>query len=70
MIEQMENKLSDFIKSILEKDNLTYCDYQVLVDEIGRQKTKIKTEIWEAEQEQRNEAMISALKGIWNTPYK
>ena len=68
MIEKMENKVNDFINSILDKDAITYCDYQVLIEEIGRQKANIKAEIWEAEQEQRTEAMFSALKGIWNKP--
>ena len=67
MLEKMESKIEVLIDSILAKDNLNYCDYQILVNEIGRQEAKKKAEKWAADQDKRNAALMETMKGLWDS---
>ena len=64
MIEKMEAKIENHVKSILKKDSIDFCDYQILISEINRQAAKEKEAKWDAEKEQRNDAMMKALAGM------
>lgn len=67
MIEKMESKIENHVKSILKKDSIDFYDYQILVGEINRQSEKQKAAKWDAEKEQRNEAMMNMLKTAMNS---
>ena len=64
MIEKIEAKIEAHVKSILKKDAIDYCDYQVLVGEISRLKSKEQAAKWEASQEERNAAMTQMMQTI------
>ena len=66
MIEKIEAKIESHVKSILKKDSIDFFDYQILVGEIKRQSEKQKADKWNAEKEQRNEAMMNMLKTAMN----
>lgn len=64
MIEKMEAKIDNHIKSILKKDSIDFYDYQILVGEINRQNAKAKEAKWNAEQEERNAALMTAMQNM------
>lgn len=66
MIEKIEAKITAQVNSILKKDFIDFYDYQILIGEINRLKEKEKTEKWEEEKEQRNEAMKAALSNMFS----
>ena len=68
MIERIESKIESYINSVLEKEKLTFCDYQVLVNELARLDAKAKAEKWAADQEKRNAALMSTMKGLLDSP--
>ena len=68
MIEKIESKIEYYINTVLEKKNLTFCDYQVLVNELARLDAKAKAEKWAADQEKRNAALMSTMKGLLDSP--
>ena len=67
MIEKIESKIESYINTVLEKEKLTLCDYQVLVNELARRDAKAKAEKWEADQEKRNATMRETLKGLFDS---
>lgn len=64
MIEKIESKIESYINTVLEKEKLTFCDYQVLVNELARLDAKAKAKKWEEDQEKRNAALMETMKGI------
>lgn len=64
IIEKMETKIEEQIKSILKKDFIDNNDYQILVGEINRLKTKEKEEKYEEEKKKRDEAMKLVMNNI------
>ena len=68
IIEEMETKIEAQIKSILKKDFIDNNDYQILVGEINRLKTKEKEEKYEGEKKKRDEAMKLVMNNIFS-PY-
>lgn len=68
IIKEMEEKIEAQIKSILKKDFIDNNDYQILVGEINRLKTKEKEEKYEEEKKKRDEAMKLAMNNIFS-PY-
>jgi hypothetical protein len=68
MIEKIESKIESYINTVLEKEKLTFCDYQVLVNELARLDAKAKAEKWAADQEKRNAALMSTMKGLLDSP--
>lgn len=64
MIEQIEKKIESHVASILEKSSIDFYEYQTLVSEINRQKAKIKEAQWDAEKEERNAALMSAMQNV------
>ena len=66
MLEQMEARIEAHIKSILNKESIDFYDYQTLVGEIARQTARAKEAKWDAGKEERNSAMINALKNMMN----
>lgn len=68
IIEEMETKIEEQIKSILKKDFIDNNDYQILVGEINRLKAKEKEEKYEEEKKKRDEAMKLAMNNIFS-PY-
>lgn len=68
IIEEMETRIEEQIKSILKKDFIDNNDYQILVGEINRLKAKEKEEKYEEEKKKRDEAMKLAMNNIFS-PY-
>lgn len=68
MIEKIESKIESYINTVLEKEKLTFCDYQVLVNELARLDAKAKAKKWEEDQEKRNAALMSTMKGLLDSP--
>lgn len=68
MIEKIESKIESYIYSVLEKDTLNYCDYQVLVNELARLDAKAKAEKWAADEQKRNAAFMETMKGLFDLP--
>ena len=65
MIEKIEAKIEAHVKSILKKDAIDYADYQVLIGEISRLKSKEQAEKWDNEKEERNAAMTQMLQTLY-----
>ena len=65
-VEKMEAKIEAHVKSILKKDAIDYADYQILVGEISRQKSKEQAEKWESEKDQRQKNMMDMFKCVCN----
>lgn len=68
IIKEMETKIEAQIKSILKKDFIDNNDYQILVGEINRLKTKEKEEKYAEEKKKRDAAMKLAMNNIFS-PY-
>lgn len=64
MIDRMEKKISDFINSIMEKDSIDFCDYQILVGEINRQHAKEHEEKMKAENKAQQEQWLKTLTSM------
>lgn len=61
MIEKMESKIENHVKSILKKDSIDFYDYQILVGEINRQHSKEKEAKQDAINKAQHEQMLKAL---------
>jgi hypothetical protein len=55
MIQKIEVKMENHVKSILKKDAIDFADYQILADYLARLNRKKEAAEWEAESEERNE---------------
>lgn len=66
MIDKIEEKIAAHVQAILEKDAISFCEYQILVNELHRLNEKEKAEKWNAESKQRNEKLFAALKDAMN----
>lgn len=66
MIDKIEEKIAAHVQTILEKDTISFCEYQILVNELHRLDEKEKAEKWNAESKQRNEKLFAALKDAMN----
>lgn len=62
MIDKIEEKIAAHVQTILEKDTISFCEYQILVNELHRLDEKEKAEKWNAESKQRNEKLFAALQ--------
>ncbi len=62
MIDKIEEKIAAHVQTILAKDTISFCEYQILVNELHRLNEKEKAEKWNAESKQRNEKLFAALK--------
>ncbi len=61
MIEKIEEKIAAHVETILAKDAISFCEYQILANELHRLNEKEKAEKWKADSKQRNETLIAAL---------
>ena len=61
MIEQIEAKIAEHVKTILDKPTLEYYDYQILLNEINRQIAKEKEAKLEAENKAWREKMAATM---------
>lgn len=66
MMEKIEEKITAHVESILAKDAISFCEYQILVNELRRLEEKKKAEKWNAESKQRSETLIAALQSAMN----
>lgn len=64
MKEKIENKIEMHVKSILKKDAIDYCDYQILVGELNRIAAKEQAAKWEADKETRMENLMKMVTSI------
>lgn len=44
MTDKIEEKISSFVETILAKETISFCDYQILVNELNRISTKEEKE--------------------------
>lgn len=66
MTDKIEEKISSFVETILAKETISFCDYQILVNELNRISTKEEKEKWNAESKQRNEKLLAAFQSAMN----
>ena len=64
MIENMEAKIENHVKSILKKDNIGFYDYQILVGEINRQHAKEQEEKMKAYNKAQQEQWLKTLTSM------
>lgn len=66
MTDKIEEKISSFVETILAKETISFCDYQILVNELNRISAKEEKEKWNAESKQRNEKLLAAFQSAMN----
>ena len=64
MKEKIENKIDLHVKSIMKKDAIDFCDYQILIGELNRIAAKEQAAKWEAEKETRMENLMKMVTSI------
>ena len=64
MIQKIETRIEEHIESILAKETLCHMDYMTLTNELARLTQKQKEAKWEAESEERNKALMDAMKNM------
>lgn len=64
LVEAIEAKIKTHVISLLDKDDICYYDYLVLVGELGRQHTKDEEERLKAENKAQQEQWLSTLTSM------
>lgn len=62
MKEKIQSKINAHIASILKKDAIDFCDYQILCNELARLETKEKAEKMKGKSEELNDLMAKSLQ--------
>lgn len=65
MKEKIQDKIRSHVASILKKDAIDFCDYQILCAELSKLNAQEAAKKFESESEERNEKMAKMFAEIW-----